>query len=125
MCFLAQSRMEVPKELLKANCHCKTVQLTFPTPQKALTECHCSICHRYGVLWSAFPPEEVKIEGKTEFYVWGDKNIQFHRCKSCGCVTHWEPVDKVHKIISVNCRMLEREDLERFEVRRSKGPTKD
>jgi hypothetical protein len=113
------------KATLTANCHCKAVRLTFPLPEKALNECLCSICRRYGVLWAYYQPEEVQIEGEpTEFYIWGDKDIQFHRCKKCGCVTHWAPADKKHEIISVNCRMLEKEDLEKFEVRKSEGPKK-
>jgi hypothetical protein len=113
------------KATLTANCHCKAVRLTFPSPAKPLNECLCSICRRYGALWAYFDQEEVQIEGgPTEFYVWGDKGIEFHRCKKCGCMTHWEPADKTGKRIGVNCRMLEREDVEKLEVRKSDGPKK-
>lgn len=114
------------KATVTAACHCKAVRLTFPSPENPLTECLCSICRRYGALWVSFQPEEVQVGGgPTEFYSWGDKDLQFHRCKECGCVTHWEPADKEqHKIISVNCRMLEREDLEKFPIKKSDGPKK-
>jgi hypothetical protein len=111
------------KTTLKGNCHCKAVRLTFPSPEKPLNECLCSICRRYGALWAYFQVEEIQIEGEpTEVYMWGDKEIQFHRCKSCGCVTHWEPVDKTYKTVGINCRILEREDLEKFEIKKSEGP---
>jgi hypothetical protein len=117
--------MDVPKKTtLQANCHCKAVVLNFPSPEGPLNECLCSICRRYGVLWAYYQPEEVQIEGETEFYVWGDKEIQFHRCKRCGCVTRWAPADKTHEILVVNCRMLEMEDLEKFEIKKSDGPKK-
>src|ERR1700748_793536 len=108
---------------LKASCHCKAVQLSFPPPRKPLNECLCSICRRYGALWAYFQLQEVQIDGEpTEFYIWGCKEIQFHRCKKCGCMTHWKAVDKNYNLMSVNCRMLEREDLGKFEIKKSDGP---
>ena len=38
----------------------------------------------------------VKIEGhpeNTAEYVWGDKTLRSIHCRTCGCVTHWEPLD--------------------------------
>ena len=38
----------------------------------------------------------VAIEGhpeNTAAYVWGDKVLRTVRCKTCGIVTHWEPLD--------------------------------
>jgi hypothetical protein len=37
----------------------------------------------------------VRIEGHPENtveYVWGDKTLRTMRCKTCGGVTHWEPL---------------------------------
>ena len=133
------------KASLTATCRCKAVRLTFPAPDKALNECLCSICGRYGVLVritsslpfvftfpsaprkpvilsstqfpSNLPAErnercfhyfallklskgmtnpalssrriinlrKSRLRGKqAEFYMWGDKQIQFHRCENCG-----------------------------------------
>lgn len=39
----------------------------------------------------------VKIEGhpqSTAEYIQGDKTLRTIRCKTCGCVTHWEPIDR-------------------------------
>jgi hypothetical protein len=28
----------------------------------------------------------------TTAYVWGDRTLRSFHCKTCGCVTHWEPL---------------------------------
>lgn len=53
----------------------------------------------------------------AETYVWGDKELQFHRCRTCGCVTHWLPIDKSHGEMGVNGRLLEKADLEEMPVK--------
>lgn len=106
-----------------SSCHCKAVRLTFPKPRDALNDCLCSTCQRYGTLWAYYHPKEVKIEGEpTDFYIWGEKRIEFHRCKKCGCVTHWAPVDENASEMGINCRMLEWQDLENYEVKKTPGP---
>ncbi len=38
----------------------------------------------------------MKIEGHPENmaeYIWGDKTLRSIHCRTCGCVTHWEPLD--------------------------------
>jgi hypothetical protein len=38
----------------------------------------------------------VKIEGHpaaTAGYVWGDRTLRRFHCQTCGCVTHWEPIE--------------------------------
>ena len=75
-----------------ATCHCAAVRLTCAPAPTEVTECTCSICRRYGVLWAYYEPSQVRIEGgATEVYEWDA--IQFHRCVGCGCVTHWSAVD--------------------------------
>ncbi len=116
--------MDVSKKAtLTATCHCKAVRITFPPPDKHLNECQCSICRRYGALWAYYKRDEVQIEGQiTETYIWGDKHIEFHRCQKCGCMTHWAPTENTKQKLGVNCRMLEREHLEKLEIRKSEGP---
>jgi len=95
--------------------------LAFPHRRSRSTSV-CSICRRYGALWAYYKPEQVQLKGETEFYVWQDKEVQFHRCKNCGCVTHWAPADEAWDTIAPNCRMLEREELEKLEIEKSDGP---
>lgn len=81
---------------LQGTCHCGAVCLTLPSMPDMAIRCNCSLCRRLGGLWSYFPFGDVKIEGHpahTIDYVWGDKTLRTFRCKTCGCVTHWEPVD--------------------------------
>jgi hypothetical protein len=38
-------------------------------------------------------------------YAWGDKTLAYVRCKHCGCVAHWEPLDpKLCLRMAVNIR---------------------
>ena len=37
----------------------------------------------------------VEIQGHPEAtaeYIWGDKTLRTIHCRTCGCVTHWEPL---------------------------------
>ena len=38
----------------------------------------------------------------TDICMWGRRGIEFHRCRVCGCVTHWAAVDKTRDRMSVN-----------------------
>ena len=58
----------------------------------------------------------------TVAYVWGDRMIEFHHCRSCGCTTHWSSVDKVDADrMGVNARLMAPEDLAGVPVRRFDG----
>ncbi len=44
---------------------------------------------------------------ETTRYVWGDQVIEFVHCNSCGCVTHYEGLDKAkNERIAVNFNMF-------------------
>ena len=76
--------------VVEAQCHCGAVRLAFARPPEAVTDCNCSICRRYGVLWAYYPLDDVKVhaaEGAEHTYRWGDRTLDFHRCGTCGCVT--------------------------------------
>ena len=107
---------------VEATCHCGAVRLNIETAPTEVTSCNCSICRRYGVLWAYFAPGQVKISGSaTDVYAWDDKSIEFHRCRSCGCVTHWALVDKTGNRMGVNARLMEPAVLARVRVRRLDG----
>jgi hypothetical protein len=107
--------------VIQSSCHCGAVKVTIPRAPSEVTDCNCTICRRYATLWEYFSPKEVAITGATDIYLWGDKSIEFHRCKGCGCVTHWAPVDKTHERMGVNCRMLEPDVLSGVRVRKLDG----
>jgi hypothetical protein len=83
------------------------VKLEIATAPETVTDCNCSICRRYGVLWAYYSPAQIRFvagEDATQIYMWGDKSLEFHRCRNCGCVTHWAPVDKSRDRMGVNAR---------------------
>ena len=59
---------------------------------------------------------------KLDTYIWGDKTIQFCRCKTCGCMTHWESIDPNYtERMGVNARMMVGIDLGTIPRRRVDG----
>lgn len=106
-------------------CHCGAVRLTLPSRPRVLVSCNCSICRRYGTLWTYFRADRVRVErtpGGTQAYAWGGRRLRFVRCAGCGCVTHWELArPRPASRIGVNARLLEPEVLEGIRVRRLDG----
>ena len=79
-----------------ATCHCGAVEVEVPQAPSMVSDCNCSICRRYGVLWAYYPAAAVRgraAPGATDGYAWGRKAIRFGRCGQCGCVTHWERIE--------------------------------
>jgi len=37
--------------MIYASCHCGAVELEIDVAPQDITDCNCSICRRYGVLW--------------------------------------------------------------------------
>lgn len=65
-----------------ATCHCAAVRLTCEAAPVEVTECTCSICRRYGVLWAYYEPAQVRIEGgATEVYEWDDRVSSLRRLR--------------------------------------------
>ena len=82
--------------MLAATCHCASVRVEVPRRPRSLTNCNCSICRRYGVLWAYYKDAEVRLvaePGATDEYTWGQKSQKFIRCKTCGCVMQWKKFD--------------------------------
>lgn len=80
----------------QGSCHCGAVKLTLPSTPTVATSCNCSLCRRVGGPWVYFEFGTVEIEGhpeNTSEYVQGDRTLRTIRCRTCGCVTHWEPIE--------------------------------
>ena len=99
--------------MITASCHCGSTSLEVETAPSEVTDCNCSICRRYGTLWAYYSPKQVKRppEGTTQTYMWGDKDIAFHRCPHCGCVTHWFPVGPARDRMGINANLMAPEIL--------------
>ena len=111
--------------MITTTCHCGAVTIQIPYRPETLTNCDCSICRRYGVLWAYYLRGEVKItakSGATSAYSWGSNTLRFVRCNACGCVTHWEPtVLERGPRIGVNARNFEPAQLGAVRIRRLDG----
>ena len=111
---------------LTASCHCQSVRIEVGDAPEELNECHCALCRRYAVRWAYYRPDEVRIlaePGATEFYAWGERNLEFHRCRTCGCVTHWKDTDDAPPHIALNARLFDPADIADVPVRQSEGPS--
>jgi hypothetical protein len=111
--------------MLSAICHCGAVRIDVPRRPSSLTNCNCSICRRYGPLWAYYKADTVRVHaepGSQASYAWGDRNLAFVRCARCGCVTHWEPVQRTASSrIGVNARNFEPAALGPVRIRRLDG----
>jgi hypothetical protein len=119
--------MEEPNDptMLTASCHCGAIRLEVDSLPTYFNQCHWSICRRYGTLWAYYRPDEVRLlctPNATETYCWGSKEIEFHRCRACGCVTHWAPIDKSETKMGVNGRLFDEADVAQVPVEQSEGP---
>ena len=109
---------------VSASCHCGSVRLEVDAPPAEVTECNCSLCRRYGVLWAYYPPDRVRMPSPdlpTDVYVWGRRAIEFHRCRTCGCVSHWIAADGKKNRMGVNARLMGPEILAGARVRHRDG----
>jgi hypothetical protein len=110
--------------LVEVSCHCGAVRLEVDAAPTEVTDCNCSICRRYGVLWAYYSPRQVsRVQpgGAVDVYAWGRRSIEFHRCATCGCVTHWVATDKARDRMGVNARLMEPQVLAHARVRHLDG----
>jgi hypothetical protein len=108
--------------MIRAACHCGAVTLEIAQAPLEVTECNCSICRRYGVLWAYYSPRHVTIRGEaTDSYSWDDRSIEFHRCRKCGCVSHWSAVNPRLDRMAVNARLMDPDVLKSVTVRHLDG----
>lgn len=111
--------------MLKASCHCGAVQIEVARKPRSVTQCTCSICHRYGARWAYCTAKTATVScdpGSVSAYRWGDESLEFFHCKRCGCLTHYESIKKNEDSrIAVNARMMARADLEDVPVRTFDG----
>ena len=97
--------------MLKSKCHCGAVEIVVPKLPGQLVQCTCSICRRYSALWGHYTRATASVNfdpDSATAYVWNDKVIEFYHCNTCGCLTHYEGIEKTsNERISINFRMFE------------------
>ncbi|MFO1015717.1 MAG: hypothetical protein U1E50_18335 [Caulobacteraceae bacterium] len=113
--------------MLLTACHCGAVRIEVTPAPDWVLDCNCSICRRYGALWAYAHDREsgkriamalTRGADNLDTYIWGDRMLGFHRCKTCGCVTHHTALDKPDQVRAVNARMFFNFDPESVEIRR-------
>ena len=111
--------------MLTASCHCQRVRIEVDSAPAYLNQCLCSICRRYGVLWGYYRPDQLRLlcePDATQIYSRGEKTLEFHRCRTCGCVTHWQSTDRSASRMAINGRLFDPADIADVAVRQSAGP---
>ena len=95
---------------VSGSCHCGAVQIEVDVLPSTLTQCTCSVCHRYGAQWAFCTRSTARVsdpEGVLTPYEWGDRLIEFYHCSRCGCLTHYEGKTKApQERLAVNARLL-------------------
>jgi hypothetical protein len=108
-----------------ATCHCGAVQLEVARAPRTLTSCNCSICRRYGALWAYYKANSVRVVCRPTAltkYSWGDKMLNFVRCRNCGCIMfHERRKKRPESTIGVNARNFEPAAIDGARVRTLDG----
>jgi hypothetical protein len=111
--------------MVEASCHCGAVRMRVAERPQRLTSCNCSFCRRHGALWAYYDASQVTFTagaGTTVSYIQGDRTLATHHCPICGCITHWESLEKqgVGRI-AVNARLMDPAEIADLPVRRFDG----
>jgi hypothetical protein len=114
--------------MLNGQCHCGAVKVSYDGAPKALVRCNCSICVRLGALWGHGTADVISVtapKDATLAYVWGDKSLAFHSCKTCGCTTHWAAqTGESPRNMAMNMALVEADKLAGLRVRHFDGADK-
>jgi hypothetical protein len=96
--------------MVEASCHCGAVRIEAPAAPPWVLDCNCSHCRLFGNLWAYYPQRDLRFStpDNTFIYMWGDRMLEFHHCRTCGCFTHFTVAgtdDPPHDI-GVNARLI-------------------
>ncbi len=89
------------------SCHCGAIKLVLRETPTDVGDCNCTLCRRIGGLWHHTAPAKVTVHGGGKAYRQGDCTLDTWHCPSCGCTTHWTPVDPEYPRMAVNLRMFD------------------
>jgi len=114
--------------MIEGRCHCGAVRWIYRgTPDRA-TVCTCSVCRRYGAIWAYGDLDrDVTVAAAPDAggtYLTADREIDFHHCRTCGCVTDWTstvPDGAGRSRIAVNLRLADPASVAAIPLRRFDG----
>jgi hypothetical protein len=114
--------------MLTGTCHCGKLSWTFDGMPDSATASNCTLCRRYGVLWTYdFEGERIRISGQSAAYTRKDtKNpgLEIHFCSNCGCVLCWRGLNldtNGRRTIAINLRLTEPMAVAHLPIRRFDG----
>jgi hypothetical protein len=110
--------------MIEASCHCGAVRFAVETAPGDVNDCNCSICRRYGALWAYYQRPQVRFaakSGPTDVHMWGYHDLEFRRCCTCGCITHWSAANPAYERMGVNARLMAPEVLAAIPVSHGDG----
>ena len=116
--------MTVAPQTTQATCHCGAVVLSILIWPNEVTNCNCSFCRKSGVLWAYYQATDILAlpdPAVTETYAWNGRYVDFHRCRTCGCLTHWVPRAVGRNDKGVNANLFPPDVLEAARVRHRDG----
>jgi hypothetical protein len=96
---------------IEGSCLCGAVRLAAARKPRTVTQCNCSVCRRYGVLWAYYRRRAVAISaprGGLETYSTRPRGLRFVRCAECGCITSWQKATrKPDDWLALNARLFD------------------
>jgi hypothetical protein len=111
--------------MIRASCHCGAVVVEADSLPPTVTSCNCSICRRTAGVWAYCTRSTARLvagHDAVAAYVWNDHVIELYHCRHCGCITHYEAVDKnADSRFAINVRCLPPEDVAPLKVRHFDG----
>ena len=111
--------------MISGSCHCGSIQFELRQAPPWLTRCNCTYCARAGGLWAHDASDQIELRYAADAvvrYIWGDKTLAFVSCKSCGCTTHWEPLDaEPDARMAVNFNMVDPKHIAGLRIRHFDG----
>jgi hypothetical protein len=107
--------------MFETECHCGNIKITATEKPETLTNCNCSICYRYGVLWAYFTDKETEIKIKnneSSYYSCNTMKVKFHHCTNCSCITHYTSIrDNGESRVAINAKMAPKEHISSLPIR--------
>lgn len=77
---------------------------------KSITACNCTLCRRYGALWTYGEKDQnMVVAGKTKYFERGSKINGYNFCETCGCVVYYlahKKNEKGHHRMAINLRTI-------------------
>lgn len=109
-------------------CHCGATHWTLVGDPGSITACNCTLCRRYGALWSYdYVDGRIKVSGATGSYRRAgkaDPALEILFCETCACVLAWRGLrteSDGRRRIAVNVRLAPPEAVADLPIDRFDG----